>query len=133
MLFDEVAFADTNQLVARGWTRALIKHFLINPDRWGSVNHWANFKGKAEYSLEKVIRTENNEEFIIKFNKSIKKRKLNEIAIKDFIAERTKANEIYKNWLKELTPNDIKLMIVANDVATIFEETRAIGYRTSHK
>jgi hypothetical protein len=55
MIGDDAFHLDRLQLAARGWTRSLIERFLPKPDRWATVDHWQNYKGKATYFVERVM------------------------------------------------------------------------------
>ena len=133
MINDDIAYLDKFKLETRGWTQALIKEFLIKPNRWASVSHWANFKGKAEYSIENVIQTEHSPIFVIKFNKSINRRKLNDDIVLAFMDKRVEQNKQYKEWLSTLSSDDIKRITVIEEISEIFDKERAMGYRTPHK
>jgi hypothetical protein len=52
MFGDDGLYLDRVQLAARGWTRTLTERFLPHPDRWATVDHWRNYKGKATYFVE---------------------------------------------------------------------------------
>ena len=58
MLGDDHLYLDRIQLAARGWTRTLTNRFLPDPDRWATVDHWQNYKGKATYFVERVMAAE---------------------------------------------------------------------------
>lgn len=133
MTEDEIIYVDHVQLHARGWTRGLIERFLNAPDRWGSVNHWANFKGKALYYVERVMLTESQPDFMAAYDASVKRRKLSSEFLAKVVTERMRGNDQYKAWLKTLSPEQVRTMVVAQEAAAIFEEARARGYRTPHK
>ena len=133
MINDDIAYLDKFKLENRGWTQTLIKEFLKKPNRWATVSHWANFKGKAEYSIEKVIQIEHSSNFVIKFNKSINRRKLNDDIVLAFMDKRAEQNKQYKVWLSTLNPDDIKRITVTEEISAMFDKARAMGYRTPHK
>lgn len=124
---------DHVQLRARGWTRTLIANFLHVPDERETVDHWANFKGKSLYSLERVILAESNVAFKTAYDASIKRRKLSDASLADINDERSRGNEQYRTWLKTVTPEQIRREIVVKKAAGLFYEMRARGYRTPHK
>lgn len=126
-------YLDIFQLTTRGWTRSLIKSFMPEPDRWGSVAHWKNYKGKALFSFERVLFVEKRDGFKGKFEKSISRRKLSEELVAQFAKTREEQNALYSQWLKSLKPEDVKTMLVAEEVTAIFNEAIARGYRTPHK
>ena len=64
----------TNDLLARGWTRTLIKRFLPQPDGCVPVNHWANFRGQDTYATTKVWNIEHSDEFADAFARTWKGR-----------------------------------------------------------
>ena len=133
MTKDEIIYVDHVQLHVRGWTRGLVKRFLKAPDNWATVNHWANFKGKALYCVERVMLTESRLDFMAAYDASIKRRKLSSEFLAEVVAERIRGNDQYKAWLKALTPEQVQTMIVVQEFAAVLEEGRARGYRTPHK
>ncbi len=130
---DDIRYLDHAQLADRGWTRALVARLLKRPDSWGTVNHWANFKGKALYDTERVIAAETSAEFAAIFARSVRRRNIGEAAIAAFKKARAEHDTRYRAWLATLTPGDIKTMVVAQEAAAVFEEARARGYRTPRK
>ena len=62
-------YLDSNQLALRGWTASLIKRFLGDADLWLPVNHWANWKGKRTFFLERVELAEASVEFRAEFER----------------------------------------------------------------
>lgn len=130
---DDIRYLDHAQLADRGWTRALVARFLKRPDSWGTVHHWANFKGKALYDTERVIAAETSAEFAAIFARSVRRRNIGEAGIAAFKQARAEHDTQYRAWLATLTPEDIKTMVVAQEAAAVFEEARARGYRTPHK
>jgi hypothetical protein len=69
-------YLDSNQLATRGWTASLIERFLGEADLWLPVNHWANWKGKRTFHLERVELAEASDEFCAEFEKSARRRRL---------------------------------------------------------
>ena len=130
---DDDLYLDHVQLRARGWTRGLVEKFLVRPDRWASVSHWKNYTGKATYFVERVLQTEQLVDFKSAFKASIVRRKLTVKVIDAIRLERERVDQLYREWLKQVTPDDVKLMLVVDEAAAIFEEARARGYRTPHK
>lgn len=130
---DSHLYLDHVQLKARGWSRNLVKKFLIKPDRWETVDHWANFMGKATYFVERVMQEESRAEFQRAFEASRKRRKLTPEDLTVIETERARVNNSYRKWLKTVTPEDVKTMLIIKKAAAIFEEIRARGYRTPHK
>lgn len=133
MIADDIRYLDHAQLADRGWTRALVARFLKRPDSWGTVNHWANFKGKALYDTERVIAAETSVEFAATFSRSLRLRGIGEDRIAAIKQSRAEHDTRYRAWLATLTPVDIESMVLVQEVAAIFEEARARGYRTPHK
>ncbi len=133
MINDDHLYLDHLQLRARGWTRTLVETYLIKPDRWATVNYWANYKGKATYFVERVIQVESRADFRVAFQASIKRRKLTLDELADMETERTRVDDEYRAWLKTVTPEDVRRMLILNEAADVFEEARSRGYRTPHK
>jgi hypothetical protein len=97
------------------------------------VDHWANFKGKALYYLERVILAESNAAFKTAYDASIKRRKLSDASLADINDERSRGKEQYQIWLKTVTPEQVRRYLVVKKAAAIFDEMRSRGYRTPHK
>ena len=133
MLLDDHLYLDHVQMAQRGWTRALIARFLRAPDRWASVNHWLNYKGKATYFVERVMAAEHQPEFKRKFAASIARRSLTSEQVAAMMEERAKVEALYREWLRALTPDDVRLIVAVQAAAEAFESIRARGYRTPHK
>lgn len=133
MFGDDELYLDRVQLAARGWTRTLTERFLPTPDRWATVDHWRNYKGKATYFVEKVRTAEQLAEFKQAFEASIARRRLSRGELNAFIRERARVDDLYRVWIKTLSPDDIKTMAVADELVAFFEAARARGYRTPHK
>jgi hypothetical protein len=75
MLDDGHLYLDVEVLRARGWTESMVKRFLGAPDRWGPVNHYANFTGKRLYFLDRVEQVEAAADFEAAFHPSLTRRK----------------------------------------------------------
>ena len=133
MTNDEHLYLDHVQLRARGWTRTLEETYLVKPDRWASVNYWANYKGKATYFVERVMQVESRSDFRAALQASVNRRKLPAEDLADMEAERSRVDNDYRAWLKALTPEEVRTMLILNDAAEVFEEARSRGYRTPHK
>ena len=133
MINDETLYLDHVQLRARGWTRTLVETFLVKPDRWATVNFWANYKGKATYFVERVMQVESRSDFRAALQASVNRRKLPAEDLADMEAERSRVDNDYRAWLKALTPEEVRTMLILNDAADVFEEARSRGYRTPHK
>lgn len=126
-------YIDHKVLAARGWTRGLIERFLVKFDRLGSVSHWKNYYGKSMYLMERVVAAECLPQFQAAFAASLKRRKLAPEVVEAFAAERRRVNEEYRVALQDMSEADLGLLTVAQNVAEIFDEARARGYRTPHK
>lgn len=133
MFEDDDLYIDRAQLAARGWTLTLIKRYLPNPDRWASVDHWRNYTGKATYFVEKVIAAEQLADFKKAFSLSVARRQLSRKDLNAFMRERTRVDNLYRDWIKTVSPEDVKTMIVTDELVAFFEAARARGYRTPHK
>jgi hypothetical protein len=133
MFEDDDLYIDRAQLAARGWTLKLIKRYLPNPDRWASVDHWRNYTGKATYFVEKVIAAEQLADFKKAFSLSVARRQLSRKNLNAFMRERTRVDNLYRDWIKTVSPKDVKTMIVTDELVAFFEAARARGYRTPHK
>jgi hypothetical protein len=126
-------YLDHVQLRARGWTRTMVERFLVRPDRWETVNHWANFKGKATYFVERVLLAEHSPAFKRAFEASARRRRLALQALTEIATARALVDDEYRAWLKTVTPEDVQRMLLISEAARFFEEARARGYRTPHK
>lgn len=133
MISDDHLYLDHVQLRARGWTRTLVEKYLVKPDRWASVSHWANYKGKATYFVERVIQVESRADFRIAFQASLNRRNLPPEERAEMEVRRSRVDNEYRVWLKTLTPEQVRTMLILNEVADVFEEARSRGYRTPHK
>ncbi len=133
MFEDDDLYIDRAQLAARGWTLKLIKRYLPNPDRWASVDHWRNYTGKATYFVEKVIAAEQLADFKKAFSLSVARRQLSRKNLNAFMRERTRVDNLYRDWIKTVSPKDVKTMIVTDELVAFFEAARARGYRTPHQ
>jgi hypothetical protein len=133
MIDDDHLYLDRVQLAARGWTRVLTGRFLPNPDRWATVDHWRNYTGKATYFVEKVIAAEQLVEFKNTFAMSIARRRLSRRQVNAFMRERSRVDSMYRAWIKTVSPDDVKTMVVVDEVVELFEAAIARGWRTPHK
>src|SRR5207248_5395511 len=68
---DAHLYLDVDALFQRGWTESLIRKYLGQPDRWETVNHWANFRGKRTYYLGRVETAEANSQFQRDYERSL--------------------------------------------------------------
>lgn len=109
------------------------ERFLIRPDRWATVAHWKNYTGKATYFVERVIAAERLAEFSEAFIASVTRRRLTSEQVDTIIQNRARVDAVYREWLKGVSPEDVRRMLALNEVAAIFDAARAIGYRTPHK
>lgn len=133
MIGDEDLYLDRVQLAARGWTRTLTEGFLPNPDRWATVDHWQNYKGKATYFVERVMAAEQMVAFKQAFAASVARRGLTPQQVDAVMQERARVDALYRAWLRTVGPDDVKRMLAIDAVAAAFESARARGYRTPHK
>lgn len=93
-------YLDSNQLAMRGWTAALIERFLGEPDLWMPVNHWANWKGKRTFFLERIELAEASPEFQSEFAKSARRRKLSKPQLAAFEQCRSESRGAVQEWRK---------------------------------
>jgi len=133
MIGDEHLYLDRFQMAARGWTRTLTERFLPNPDRWATVDHWQNYTGKATYFVEKVMAAEQLTEFKQAFAASIVRRRLTHAQIDAATEERARVDVMYRNWIRTISPEDVKRMVAIEAAAAAFDSARARGYRTPHR
>jgi hypothetical protein len=133
VLDDDDLYLDRVQLAARGWTATLVKRFLPNPDRWATVDHWRNYTGKATYFVEKVMMAEQLADFKKAFSLSVARRQFSRKEVNAFMRERARVDTVYRNWIKTVSPDDVKTMVVADELVAFFEAARSRGYRTPHK
>jgi|GEM_PF-2509062 len=130
---DDIRYLDHERLAARGWTRGLVERFLKRPDSWATVAHWLNYKGKALYDTERVIATEASAEFVVAYDRSLRRRGITEETAAAFNAARALHDAEHRRWLATLTPQDIARMVAVQEAAATFESLRERGYRTPHK
>lgn len=130
MLDDDDLYLDRVQLTARGWTLPLIKRFLPNPDRWATVAHWRNYTGKATYFVEKVMLAEQLSDFKGAFAASISRRRISRKELNAFKRERARVDDLYRGWLKTLSPDDVKTLIVVDEVAALMVELDRLNLST---
>ena len=133
MIGDDHQCLDRVQLAAREWTRTLTERFLPNPDRWATVAHWQNYTGKATYFAEKIMAAEQLTEFKKAFAASTVRRRLTHAQVDAAIEERARVDAMYRDWIKTISPEDVKRMVAIEAAAAAFESARARGYRTPHK
>lgn len=133
MIDEDITLANRAQLFGRGWTRSLIEKYLKEPDEWGTVDHWQNYKGKALYSLERVMQAESNINFAATYTRSVSRRNLSSETVAQIAEKRKNGNDAYRKWLKGIKPEQVRDMILVAEVAAIFNEAIARGYRTPHK
>jgi hypothetical protein len=133
MTDDTDLYLDRKQLAARGWTRSLLDRFLPQPDRWDTVDHWLNYRGKATYFAERVMAAERLGDFRQAFAISVRRRRLTQEQLNAVMTERARVDSIYRAWLKTVTPEDVRTMMAIQAAADTFQSMRARGYRTPHK
>ena len=133
MIDDDHLYLNRAQLAARGWTRVMTARFLPNPDRWATVDHWRNYTGKATYFVERVMAAEQLAEFKKGFAMSIARRRLSRKEVNAFLRERTRVDSMYRVWINTVSPDDVKTMVVFDEVAALFNAAIARGWRTPHK
>lgn len=105
---DSHLYLDHVQLKARGWSRNLVKKFLIKPDRWETVDHWANFMGKATYFVERVMQEESRAEFQRAFEASRKRRKLTPEDLTVIETERARVNNVTVSGSRQLPQRTLR-------------------------
>lgn len=127
LINDDHVYLDYEQLRARGWTRTLVKRFLTQPDRWDSVDHWQNYKGKAMYFVKRIIQMETSPAFKEAFAASAKRRKLTPEVLDEMRVERDRTDLVYRAWLKTVMPEDVLTMTVIQDAARTFDRLRTRG------
>ena len=133
MIGDDHLCLDRVQLAARGWTRTLAERILPNPDRWATVAHWQNYTGKATYFAEKIMAAEQLTEFKKAFIASIVRRRLTHAQVDAAMGARTRIDAMYRDWMKTISPPNVKRMVAIEAVAAAFESARARGCRTPHR
>lgn len=117
-------YIDINDLRQRGWTESLIARFLGAADRWTPVNHWLNWTGKRQWFLGQIEVAEQDEEFLIAFERSALRRKLSHETILEMLAERRKTDGWVENWQQLLTQNDLSMLHLEEQVRQIFKQIR---------
>lgn len=98
---DSYLYLDVIQLAERGWTGTLIERFLGEADCWMSVNHWANWKGKRTYFLERIELAEASLEFQAEFAKSARRRKLSRSQLTSIEHCRAQSHGAVAKWRTE--------------------------------
>jgi hypothetical protein len=120
-------------LLTRGWTRTLIDRFLEPEDYRNPVDHFRNYAGKRMFQRRRVELTEASAEFEAAFILSAKRRRL---ASETIDATCTRIRELRENR-DQLREANIRVLsqeeIVFRNIAELFEQARARGYRTPHK
>ena len=123
----------TTELLARGWTRTLIKRFLPRPDGSTPVDHCANFRGQDTYSAIKVWNIEQSDTFGHAFIRSWKGRKTGRM--ENSTPEIVLA-DIRKAPHPKISPrskDEVRRETLIMKFASILGEIRSRGYRTPHK
>jgi hypothetical protein len=72
-------------------------------------------------------------EFKTAFAASVSRRRLTRKQVKAALRERVRVDALYRLWLKTVSPDDVRLMLVIDDVVEVIETARGRGYRTPHK
>ncbi len=133
MLYFDMPRFTTLQLLARGWTKMLIKRFLPVPDGRIPVDHWKNYSGQNVYLAAKVWNIEHSAEFEAAFLKTWRGRNKGRMKGRD---PRQVLTELCKEphpkappWTKE----DVKIASRVIEAASLLSQVRATGYRTPHK
>jgi hypothetical protein len=120
-------------LLKRGWTHTLIDHFLGREDYRNPVDHFRNYSGKKMFVRRRVELIEASREFECSFTASAKRRKMSEAAV-DEVRVRIEGLRANRDRLRESNIRvPSKEELVLRDVADIFSQARARGYRTPHK
>src|SRR6516225_7099376 len=119
-------------LLTRGWTRTLIERFLEPEDYRNTVNHFRNYAGKKMFLRRRVELIEASAEFEAAFMLSAKRRRLPPERID---ATRKRIRELREN--RDQREANMRVLsqegILFRNVAELFEQARARGYRTAHK
>jgi hypothetical protein len=72
-------------------------------------------------------------EFKQAFTASVVRRRLTQEQVEAAVTERARVDALYREWMKTVRPDDVKLMVSIDEAAAVFESARARGYRTPHK
>jgi len=123
---------DVEQLKSRGWTTSLITKFLGAPDNWAPVDHWANWTGKRQFLLRRILLAEQHPDFVAALQRSLSRRKCTRKQVNDFARVRAAVT------IEQLDPGtdasaDAIRESSFREVASIFREARRRGYRTPYK
>jgi hypothetical protein len=113
-------------LRARGWTEALIRDFLGDPDGTSSVAHWANYRGCDHWDSHRVIAEEKTEEFEQALGRSLKRRRKSQ-------SEKRKMMRLRKTRPNLKVPARSKIDEAIRLAAGEIESARRRGFRTPHK
>ncbi len=130
---DEHLYLDVLSLKDRGWTDTLIANYLGRPDRWATVEHYRDFRGKRTYHLARVEQAELSDEFLADFEKSLSRRKISKPYAKEFQQNRESTKGQVEAWQSSLTKEDIRTMQLLEQITATFQDMRKKGLRTPHK
>jgi ankyrin repeat protein len=120
-------------LLKRGWTRTLIDHFLGTEDYRNPVDHFRNYSGKKVFIRRRVELVEASPEFENSFVASAKRREMSDAAV-DEVRARIAELRANRDQLRESNITvPTKEELVLRDIADLFSQARARGYRTPHK
>lgn len=72
-------------------------------------------------------------EFKNVFATSAVRRRLSRKKVNALMRERARIDDLYRAWIKTVSLDDVKNMVVADELVAFFEAARARGYRTPHK
>lgn len=120
-------------LLTRGWTRTLIGRFLEREDYRNPVDHFRNYSGKKMFQRRRVELIEASAQFEAAFVLSARRRRLAPERTEDTCTRIRQLRES-RDQLREA---NIRVMsqeqIAFRNIAELFEQARARGYRTPHK
>jgi hypothetical protein len=119
----------TKELLARGWTRTLIKRFLQWPDGCRPVRHFRNFRGQDVYAATRVWNVEQSDKFGAAFLKSWKGR----MKGCDPSTVLSLLREDVPPLIQAYTKEEMRQATVMVEASGLIAEARARGYRTPHK
>jgi hypothetical protein len=126
-------YLDIHDLRHRGWTEYLVQNILGAPDRWASVSHWRNFRGKRTYFLERVQLAEASDVFQKAYRRSIILRKITPEQRRAFQEVRNQTKDLVEEWRNSMSQKQLKTHIALERASAIIEDLRASGLRTPHR
>jgi hypothetical protein len=113
-------YIDVPALSRRGWTESLVRKFLGPSEMDVAVDHWLNPWPKRSYSLSRVERIEDEQDFKEAFSRSVRRRKLTADAVNWFYMERKIARLRVKVYVDSLTEKDVRYLYLSKGADSVY-------------